>query len=332
MASIYPVKGGFRAQVCVKTLRDSGTFVTKREASAWAKMREQELADLLTKAPADRHTVKDMLERYHKEISPSKKGKRAEQLRIESFIRDFEDLAAMKLSEFKTPDLATWRDKRLSQVSNASVSREINLIRNAFSIARKEWHWLDHDPFSGLRRPAIAPPRTRRVDPWSEVKPLVRWLGYRTGHAPVTKQQEVALAFLVALRSGMRAGEILSLGKSNLNLAKRVAKVNHKTQHLTGKPREVPLTRAAARLLSVVADREKCFTVTSASLDALFRKAKSALLIKDLHFHDSRAEALTRLALKVNVMVLAKISGHKNLSILQNTYYRETTEDIAARI
>jgi integrase len=34
----------------------------------------------------------------------------------------------------------------------------------------------------------------------------------------------------------------------------------------------------------------------------------------------------------VDVMTLAKISGHKDLSILQNTYYRESAEDIAARI
>jgi hypothetical protein len=33
----------------------------------------------------------------------------------------------------------------------------------------------------------------------------------------------------------MRAGEILSLGKKNLNLKRRVASVAHKTQHLTGR-------------------------------------------------------------------------------------------------
>ncbi len=130
----------------------------------------------------------------------------------------------------------------------------------------------------------------------------------------------------------MRAGEILSLGRANLDLNKRIATVAHKTQHLTGRPRIVPLTRKSARLLRPVAHKEKCFEVSSASLDALFRKARDQMLIKGLHFHDSRAEALTRLSRKVDVMTLAKISGHKDLSILQNTYYRESAEDIAARI
>lgn len=136
----------------------------------------------------------------------------------------------------------------------------------------------------------------------------------------------------LTLRSAMRAGEILSLRKGNLSLSRRVASVQHKTQHLTGKPRDVPLTRHAVRLLRPVADREQCFTISSAVLDALFRKARDRLMIRDLHFHDTRAEALTRLSRKVDVMTLAKISGHKDLRILQSVYYRETAEQIAARL
>lgn len=55
-------------------------------------------------------------------------------------------------------------------------------------------------------------------------------------------------------------------------------------------------------------------------------------MIEDLHFHDSRAEALTRLARKVDVMTLARISGHKDLRVLLETYYRESAADIAKRL
>src|SRR4029077_15385110 len=123
-----------------------------------------------------------------------------------------------------------------------------------------------------------------------------------------------------------------SLGKENLNLARRVAAVDHKTQHITGRPREGPLTRDAFRLLRPLAGRERCFSVSSATLDALGRKARDWLLIKALHFHDTRAEALTRLARKIDVLTLARISGHRDLRILQNAYYRETAAEIAARL
>lgn len=332
MASITPHKDGWRVQVYVDGTRDSKVVRTQREAKAWGAARELELRALKDRPQADLHTVAEALKRYGEEVSPRKRGERAEQLRLAAFVRDFEELAALPLSEFKTPQLAQWRDARLKIVSTAAVNRDINLLRNVFAIARQEWHWMEHNPFEGFRLPPEAAPRSRRTNPWKEVRPIVRWLGYRTGQAPRSKSQEVALAYLVALRSAMRAGEILSLGRGTLDVQKRVATVSHKMEYLTGKPRQVPLTKHAVRLLRPVADREKCFSITSDSLDALFRKAKRALGITDLHFHDSRAEALTRLSRKVDVMTLAKISGHKDLRLLQEVYYRESPEDIAARL
>jgi integrase len=343
LASITQQKNGWRAQVYVSGERDSKVFRTQREAKAWASTREIELRTRKTTPAAELHTVGEMLKRYGEEISPQKRGERAEQLRITALVRDFPDLASMRLSEVRTPHLAAWRDARLKgfdgpdgkpvdKVTPASVQRDINWLRNAFNVAREEWHWMDHKPFEGFRMPADTPPRTRRVDPWKEVRPIVRSLGYRSGHAPVTRSQEVALAFLIGLRTAMRAGEILSLGSKTLNLQRRVATVHHKMEYLTGRPREVPLSRHAVRLLRPIAEREQCFEVSSGTLDAIFRKARDKLLIDDLHFHDSRAEALTRLSRKVDVMTLAKISGHKDLRILQQVYYRESSEDIAARL
>lgn len=342
MASIKPHKDGWRAQVYVAGTRDSKVLRTQREAKAWASARETELRQRKDARPADLHTVRDMLTRYEKEVSREKQGSRHEGLRIAAFLRDFPDIAERKLSNLHTPDLAVWRDARLAgftapdgrrtrPVSTASVQRDINWLRNAFSIARKEWHWMDHNPFEGLRTLPEAPPRTRRVSP-REVKRICRDLGHRTGAAPQSKSQEVALAFLVGLRSAMRAGEILSLGQATLSLSRRVAEVTHKMQYITGRPRQVPLTRQAARLLRPVAHLDRCFSISAASLDALFRKSRDRLMIEDLHFHDSRAEALTRLARRVDVMTLAKISGHKDLRMLQNVYYRESPEEIAARL
>ncbi|MEX3614664.1 MAG: integrase, partial [Burkholderia gladioli] len=39
-----------------------------------------------------------------------------------------------------------------------------------------------------------------------------------------------------------------------------------------------------------------------------------------------------RLSKKVDVMTLAKISGHQDLRVLQNAYYRESAESIASRL
>jgi integrase len=327
MASVGKHGRGYRAQVYVGGRRASKVFRTQREANAWAAQMEEQLAA----APADRHTLRDLIDDYVDKVMSKKRGNVHEERQAKAFLRDFGWLADKRLAELDTPDFARWRDERLQSVSDATVLRNLNWLRHAFRIAREEWRWMTGNPLTGLRIPRNPAPRTRRVSP-AEVRALCRVLDYRPGKAPQTKSQEVALAFLVGIRSGMRAGEILSLSSGNLDLRRRVASVAHKTQHLTGKPRDVPLTRHAVRLLAPVAQLEQCFTISSAVLDTLFRKARDRLLIEDLHFHDSRAEALTRLARKVDVLTLAKISGHKDLRILQNAYYRETAEQIAARL
>ena len=90
--------------------------------------------------------------------------------------------------------------------------------------------------------------------------------------------------------------------------------------------RVVPLSKEARRLLSLV---ELPLPITSASLDALFRKYRPEAL-KHIRFHDTRHEALSRLAKKIhNPMDLAKISGHKDVNILMNVYYNPDNTHLA---
>jgi len=335
MAYIRKQRGRWRAEVAKSGVRLSKVFDTKAEATGWAAQEEAAIAAAdAGKFPA--RTLAEALTRYEEEVSPSKRGKDWEIKRLASFREQLKkvdgagDVLAKVISKVTTDDMGRWRDGRLKTVTKGTVQREINLLRNVFTIARKEWKWTGPNPFSDLRQPGENPARRRRPT-WAEIKRLCRSLGYRTNRVE-TKQQEVALAYLIGLRTAMRAGEILSLSDDRVDLEARVARVPHKTQHLTGELRHVPLTKHGVRLLRKLAGRGQYFTVTSASLDALFRKARDRLLIEDLHFHDSRAEALTRLSRKVDVMTLARISGHKDLRVLLESYYRESAADIARRI
>lgn len=71
------------------------------------------------------------------------------------------------------------------------------------------------------------------------------------------------------------------------------------------------------------------FHLTSETLDANFRRLKKKTTIDDLHFHDTRHEATTRLAKlsNMNVLRLAKITGHKDLKYLM-IYFNETAEEM----
>jgi integrase len=329
MAYYRKQRDKWRAEIQRNGVRQSATFPTKAEAMSWATRVVSE-AITMKHGGYPKILFRQAIERYINEVSAKKRGYRFEKLRLEALCRDYPHLVEKPLLKLTASDFGAWRDEKLKTLSPGSVQRELNLISNLFSIAQKEWGWLDKSPLQGIRQPGDNPSRDRRVTP-SEVKAICRRLGYVTGRIE-TKKQEVALAFLISLHTAMRAGEVLSLNHSRMNLKARVLTVPHKTQHITGKERQIPITKKAARLIGYLVDRGRFFTINEGTREAYFRRACHVEGINDLHFHDARAEALTRLSRKVDVMTLAKISGHADLKILLRTYYRETPEEIAQRL
>ena len=318
MASFHKLPSGlWRAQVARNGIRRSSTRNTKAAAQSWAAGVEAELV-AVRRGEMPRKTVLQALERYRAEVSPKKRGARWELLRLDAYGR--EPWAQLWLTDLRPDHVAAWRDRRLAVVTQGTVQRDFNLLRAVFSVARKEWRWLNSDPMMGVARPGENRARTRRIG-WREARAICRALGY----PGESKSAEVARAFLIALRTGMRAGEILSLTPDAVDLRTRVA---HLKNTKNGDDRSVPMTSAAARLFKGWYG----WTVTAASRDALFRKARERCGITDLHFHDARAEALTRLSKKVDVLTLAKISGHRDLNMLLHRYFRESAGDIASRL
>ena len=197
--------------------------------------------------------------------------------------------------------------------------------------------WAGKNPWKGLRLPRKGHAR-RRSTMWAEVRLLVRSVGYTRLLPPLSPQQQAVWAYMVALHTALRSAEVLRLSRSTVDLERRVYRLpRHKTDGAVG-GRLVPFTRRAARLLRVLDDaaaaggRDEYFTISDASRDVLWRKVRDRVMISGLRFHDSRAAALTWLAKRYDVMTLAKISGHVDINELYHSYYRESAQDIAARL
>lgn len=323
MAYIAKYKGGWRAQIFKRGKRISKTFKTKPEAREWSIAEEASI--LSDDAPWPRKTLAEAISRYMAEVSPRKATCERERNQLKKFMRDYPHLASKQLLEVSSADLASWRDERLRVLTPGSCEREMGILSNLFRLAVDEWKWLPSSPTRGVRRPGENPPRQRLASP-SEIRRICRHLGFHTQNPLESKSQQVALAFLISLHTAMRAGEVLQLTPDTLD----VAHVRHKTQHITKTLRQIPIGRKSRKLIQRIPNGG--WTVAGASLDALFRKARDRCLIHDLHFHDARATALTRLSRKVDVLTLARISGHKDLRMLLNVYYRETAESIAGRL
>lgn len=329
MASYRKVAAGWRVEIQRRGVRKSRTFQTKAAGAAWAMQEERAIIDgEVSRWP--RKTVRDACDRYAQEISATKRTTHAEHLRLARFVRDC-GFAARLLCEVTPSDVAAWRDQRLQLVTSGSVRREITLLRHIWTVAIRQWQWCPDNPWSRIQVPDDNPARDRLIG-WREIRRLLRRCGYRTGVPPQTGQEFVAYAFLLALRTAMRAGEVMGLTGAAVDLERRVITLaRHKTMEQVGK-RQVPVTPQALRVLRVLWREGPLFLISAATLDALFRKLRDQVMLSDIHFHDSRATALTHLAAKVDVMVLARISGHKDISLLHRVYFRTTTEQISAQL
>lgn len=324
--------GGWIARVRRAGVNRSAKFLRKADAEAWANKIEVDIQTGKAGGIVSR-SFAELINKYNHEVISKRISGRAESLRLARFVRE-DPLAQVMLPDLGPENIVAWRNRRLMQVSPASVRREWTTLSAACTLAIKEWRWLHINPFSGVTRPENPLPRDRRIGP-DEIDRILLACGFDYGVICETQQARVGAAFLFAIETALRAGEICVLRPADVDREARIVRVTATEvgARKTGHGRIVPLSKAALAVLEQLPDgADRVFGLLPASLDALFRKARARALLDDLHFHDTRREALTRMAAKVDVMTLAKISGHRDLRILQAVYYAPNMSEIAARL
>lgn len=319
----------WRIQLEVFGTRESGTFPTKREAEDWKARRTLELRAIGGGNAGSVKTLGDAFMRYADEVSPTKRGESKEIIRLQAFARHPAMPVKRKLSELTTADLAAWRDARLKVNARGSVLRDMTLLSSVLEQARREWGWVSVNVMREVRRPA-EPDHRERLISWQETRAMLRQLGWQPRGSVRTVSQAVAGCFLLALRTGMRAGELCGLTWSTVQ-ADHVLLATGSTK--SGKARAVPLSHGAQALIARMRgwDDVSVFGLTSQTLDALFRKARTRAGLAGFTFHDSRHTAATTLAMRVHVLELCKIFGWARTDQAL-TYFNPSASDLAARL
>lgn len=317
-----------QAQSGRPAINKSSSFDRKTDAQAWASKIESDW-QLMKAGLTPKVSVRDMLQRYLEEVTPTKRGYKSEAVRLKRVMKT--PLGDVMLSELSDIQLREWVQQRLTEVSTDSVIREWSTISHVLTIAAKEWRWLSENYMLRMRKPEKSKPRTRRISN-EEIDAICLASGYSPGVALNKQVQRVGAAFCFAIETAMRMGEITGLKRENVFLD---ANYVHLETTKNGESRNVPLSPRAKEILIQVMEAHEdnaVFKVPAASMDAQFRKIKQQVMVEDLHFHDTRREALTRLSAIYQPMELAKISGHKDLRILLNTYYAPTATELAERM
>lgn len=300
------------------------TFDTKKEANIWAVDYENSLSQGVDINAIKYLTFEVLIKRYLAEETIKKKTAKDEVLRLNRFLNDFSYIANKSANEVSPFDVATWKAEREKSVMGSTVNREWTSLSAIYTHAIKSWGLpLRDNPFTLVKRPEKSKPRDQRISE-KDIKSFLDALGYEEMSVIKLSRHKVAWCFLFAIETAMRAGEILKLENSDIN--GRLALLRDTKN---GDDRKVPLSKKALELIECLPNGFPV-GISSASLDATFRKYRPAEL-RHINFHDTRHEALSRMAKKIhNPMDLAKISGHKDLKILLNTYYNPDDDHLAS--
>ncbi|MCW8208903.1 site-specific integrase [Verminephrobacter aporrectodeae subsp. tuberculatae] len=323
-----PVKtaqGTWRIQIEVKGVRDSATRPSKREAAEWGATRSAELLASAQGRAAEVKSLAQALQRYGQEVSSTKRGWAKELIRLRAFLNQPGFPAKRMLADLSAADIVDWRDARLRVNARSSVLRDMVLLSHVLEVARRDWGWLRLNPMRDVRRPS-EPDHRERVISGVEVRKMLRVLGWSRRVPVRSVGQAVANAFLLALQTGCRAGEICGLRWSD------VGDGFFAVDGKTGK-RDVPAVPATMRTLDLMRGHDAVFVfgLRAQSLDAMFRKYRARAALAGFTFHDARHTAATRLAQRLHVLDLCKMFGWTSTTRAL-VYYNPRAVEIAQRI
>lgn len=312
-------------------VRKKRTFNLKKDAQKWAASFEQiiERGELEIEKKKGK-TLSELLTTYVNNVSTKKQSVAWESKKI-TFLKTL-PISNKSLTSITKEDISRWRDDRLLVVQPESLRREWTVLNSVFNYGINDLGWLDINPMNTVKKPPKGKPRTAIFSD-EDLEKAVFVSGYSADRPPLTKIAKVCASLLLAVETAIRSKE---LSQITWDMVKpdRISMPGEITKN--GLPRTVPLTSKARAIVDQfreIRDGDMMLNITSTDMTNHFRKIRMSAELDGLTFRDSRATALTKLA-KVfeNPMELAKISGHQNLSILLNTYYRPSEDSLVEKM
>lgn len=341
MATIVKTPSGTWKAVIRKTgwPTESKTFRTKRDAEDWSRRTEDEMVRgiYICRSASERTTFAGALDRYLKEVTPTKKastqkGETAKSKPLREFFGKY-SLAAIN-SEL----VAGYRDKRIeSGLSNNTVRLELALLGSLFVVAIREWGLgLTYNPVSNIRKPSPGEGRNRRLN--AEEQALL------LKHVDAHSNPMLGWIVRIAIETGMRSSEIMTLRRNQVDVGRRIVRL---TDTKNDSARTVPLTKVATeQFRAALANPVRPIDIDLIffgepgrdgkrrpySFSTQWNNIRKEAGLPDLHFHDLRHEAVSRLVeAGLSDQEVSAISGHKSMQMLKR-YTHLRAEDLIGRL
>lgn len=299
------------------------SFKSKTKMKDWIQNTESAIREgrHFKTTEAKKHTLGELIDRYIRDILPTKKKSQEKQTMQLTWWR--KQIGCYLLSEITPSMIAEQRDNLLRETTQrkttrnpSTVVRYMAALSHAFSIAVKEWGWIEDSPIRKVSKPKESRGRIRFLDDEERTRLLIS--------SKESSNPYLHTIVIVALSTGMRQAEILNLKWSDVDLDKgRV--VLHETKN--GEIRQVAITGHALQLIK---DLDKCRRLDTKLLfpgkypnkpiviRSAWDNAVEKAEISNLRFHDLRHSCASYLAMNgASLAEIAEVLGHKTLAMVK---------------
>lgn len=303
-------------------------------------------------------TVRELLEAYEEPAGRTDSAK-WNLLRLASFSED--PLCRKALAKVTTHDIDEWVQRRLARrnertgepISPSTVTRELNLLSGAFNWAVKTRRWIATNPCRGVDYTPLGAKTSRKPASLTmgQISAMEAAAGLEADPELQTLGARTCVAWLVALETGMRSGEILRVrpqhywrDRCTVHVAAEERGGRKGSRSGTkDASRHVPLTARAIELWDWLlrtmprgqteASRKHALAecgmlkppyivgLTDGQRDANWRILARRAGLEGFTYHDAKHEACTRLAPHLDVLDLSHAIGTKDIALLRDTYY-----------
>ncbi len=227
-------------------------------------------------------------------------------------------LTEERLDQLGLSELERWMLKRESQVSSATVNRELSMLRTALAQACK-WQLLLDNPAIKVKSRKVPQAGTPRFLALAERERLFKALSGR--------HDRISTLLQVALNTGLRRNELFSLRWKDVFLGPNPSVIIHKTGNFHNANRKIALNKNAVSVLTAwQSNRHKrTFLVfPSASggqlktINTAWKRLMNEAGIRHFSLNDCRDDFAVRLVkAKIPLTQVRDLLGHSSIALTE---------------
>lgn len=260
----------------------------------------------------NKKTFKDMADRYMAEYAIKKALKTMQRDKV-SLTHLLPIFGGKLLSQITPAQITSYKNQRRNEgASPKSINHELGFCKCAFNVAGREWQWIKTNPFTSVSMERLPQPRVRYLTA-DEFERLYQECNDRL--KPIVR---------IAVNTGMRQGNILSLTWQQVDLSRGEINLEHTKN---GERLTLPMNGTVKTLLSELKkasvrninhEHDHVFHTSTggkidpSELNKWFRKTCRMADIGNFRFHDLRHTFASWLIQKgVSLYEVQRLLGHK---------------------